>query len=539
MGLAGRDVILLKEIYNIGEILGRTAATSPEREALRCRGQSRTYRELDLQANRIAQTLLASGLQRGARVALLGLKSLDMIAAMQGVLRADGVYVPLDPRSPVARIASVCSDCQVNVAILDAGACGHAPELARAGVGIFLDLDDSMPAGVGHAIRRAEVDHAQATPHRFKRGHDDLAYILYTSGSTGQPKGVMLSHKNALTVIRWSARHFAFDSADRILNHTPLTFDLPVCDLYNGFLAGATVVLLPEADALFPAATVRTIRDERITSILAVPSSYVSLMNRGGLLALDPAPIRRLLYSGEAFPVQQLRQLRAWAPNQHICNLYGPIETNYCTHYCVHEIALEADSVPIGKEIDDVRIGIYNEEGQKACDGEEGEICVAGGSVTLGYWGDEARSRARRILLDGEIHFLTGDRGFRDKHGDLHFLGRRDTMVKSRGYRIELAEIEHVIGTHPGVIEVAVVAAPDLELGSLLYAWFVPASASITSTQVAEHASKLLPNYMLPRMIFPLDQLPKTDSGKISRRRLAEMLAVKSAEIGERAHVDH
>ena len=376
-----------------------------------------------------------------------------------------------------------------------------------------------------------EIDGARPDPHELRRGGDDLAYILYTSGSTGQPKGVMLSHENALTFVRWAADHFGFDETDRILNHTPLTFDLPVSDLYNGFAARAVVVLVPETDALFAAATVRTIRDERITSMLLVPSAYVALMNRGGLLSIDPAPLRRLLYSGEAFAVAQLRRLRGWAKDQHVCNLYGPIETNCCTHHCVRELPEDVSSVPIGREIDNVRITIRDELGRASPAGEEGEITIAGGCVTLGYWGDEERTRERRVLLDGEVHYLTGDRGARDPDGTLRFLGRRDTMVKSRGYRIELAEVEHALSTHPGVVEAAVVAVPDPELGNVLFGWFVPASSAATPAAVSEHAARSLPGYMLPRALFTLEALPKTASGKISRRQLAALLPDRGAEV--------
>jgi acyl-coenzyme A synthetase/AMP-(fatty) acid ligase len=363
----------------------------------------------------------------------------------------------------------------------------------------------------------------------MRRGGDDLAYVLYTSGSTGQPKGVMLSHENALTFVRWAARHFDFDDTDRILCHTPLTFDLPVCDLYNGFWARASVVLIPETDALFPVATVRTIERERITSVLAVPSSYVALIKRGGLLSADARPIRRLMYSGEPFPVPQLRALRAWASTQHICNLYGPIETNCCTYHCIGELPPDVRSVPLGQAIDNVRITIRGDDGRELGPGQEGEISIAGGCVMQGYWGDDVLTHARRTCLDGAVQYATGDRGWRDADGVLHFAGRRDRMVKSRGYRIELEEVEHAIASHPGVVEAAVAAIPDVELGHILYAWFVPDSSSVTTDHVMDFVAKSLPGYMLPRAMFVLDELPKTGSGKISRRRLAEMLATTAA----------
>jgi amino acid adenylation domain-containing protein len=517
-------------VRNLAEILGRTAALKPHREALRCRGQGISYRDLDLRANQLAHILREAGVQNGDRVGILGFKSVQMVAAIQAALRADAVYVPLDARAPESRLGAVCADCGIQTVILDAAASRVVPELIRHGVRMFLDMDDAIPENGARVWKRRVIDSAPQDALPITRGGNDLAYILYTSGSTGRPKGVMLSHNNALTLIRWAARHFGFDETDRILNHTPLTFDLPVCDLYNGFAAGAVIVLVPETDALFPAAVVRTFQEERITSMLLVPSAYVGLMNRGDLLSRNPGNLRRLIYSGEAFAVPQLRRLRAWATTQHICNLYGPIETNACTHFCVADIFPDTHSIPIGKEFDDVWVTIRDEAGRELPAGQEGEICISGGCVMLGYWGDKAQTEARRPALDGRVHYLTGDRGLRRDDGNLLFLGRRDNLVKCRGFRIEIAEVEHAISTHPGVVEAAVVAVPDEEVGNVLYGWFVPASPVIAADEIKEHTARLLPGYMVPKSIYSIPSLPKTNSGKINRLQLAAQIKAGSPE---------
>jgi amino acid adenylation domain-containing protein len=440
------------------------------------------------------------------------------VAAMQAALRADAVYVPLDTRAPVERLAGQCRDCGIEVLFVDQAGARSIAELRRAGVKRFILLDSTRVEDAD-VIPRSVIDAATASPRPATRAGDDLAYILYTSGSTGTPKGVMVSHRNALTFVQWAARHYGFDREDRILCHAPLTFDLPVCDLYNGFSAGATVVLLPEEETLFPVATVRTIRQERITSLFLVPSVWISLMDRGGLLNEPPGQLRRVLYSGEAFPVGPLLRLKQWADRCHICNLYGPIETNGCTYYCVEQLNESDVTVPIGRAIDRVTVSIRDEAGNTS-DGP-GEIWVQGGCVSLGYWGDpELTARKSRTEADGRW-FLTGDLGSRREDGNLVFHGRRDAMVKSRGVRIELGEVESVIATHPDVREVAVVAVPDKDFGNLLYAWVVLRDAGASTETIAAHAAKVLPPVMLPRRITPIESLPKTLSGKVSRSTLA------------------
>ncbi len=496
---------------NIAEILSRSARTHSHRVALRCHRRSTTYAELDALANRLAHVLWDLGARPGSRVGLLGGKSPEFVAATQAVLRLDGVYVPLDPRAPSARLATVCADCGVEVVVIDSAHSRSAPELVAAGVRGLLCLGDAPDVAVRTATRD-DVARAPDTPLRFRRGGADLAYVLYTSGSTGRPKGVMITHENALTFIDWAAKHFALTPDDRILNLSPLTFDLAVFDLYNGFGAGAAVVLVTEADALFPAAVTRAVRAEGVTTVYMVPSTYVALMTRGGLLDLDPRPLRRLLYAGEAFPTPQLRRLRSWAPAAHLCNLYGPIETNVCTFHDVGELAPDADGLPIGRAIDGVTVELW---------GEDGEILVHGPCVTPGYWGDAELTRAKRLTAQGREWFRTGDLATRDASGDLWFRGRRDHLVKVRGFRVELGDVEAALLRRPGVVEAAAAAVPDADGGQALVAWYV-CDGPVEASALKSHLAGQLPAYMIPRELFAVPSLPKTSSGKVSRRALVE-----------------
>lgn len=512
-------------VTNLAELLVEAARRRPAATALRAGGRSTSYAELAEEARRQALALCAAGVTPGARVGLLGTKSAAIVAATQGVLRADAVYVPLDLRWPAERLTLIARDCGIETVVADAAGARHAAALAAAGVRQILPLEQ-----LGEATDERAALPALPELRVMSRGGDDLAYILYTSGSTGRPKGVMLSHRNALTYVEWAHTYFGFAGDDRLLCHAPLTFDLPVSDLYNGFLAGATVVLLSEEDALFPAATVKRIAAEEITSLYMVPSAYVGLMNRGGLLATDAGRIRRILYSGEAFPIGPLVQLLSWAPGAHACNLYGPIETNACTYHTIDRLPVDVASIPIGRPIGDAEIALVDAEGREVAEGEVGELCVTGGCVTLGYWGDAQLTAAKkRVRGDGRTWFFTGDLARRGEGGALEFHGRRDYMIKTRGFRVELAEVEHALASHPGVAEVAVVALPDPGAGNLLYACFVARTGGVTARELQGHAGQRLAPYMVPSEIFEVAALPKTTSGKVSRLEVGKLVEERKA----------
>ena len=513
---------VIDNMENLAEVLRRSAQDRPNSVALRYRGSSMTYRELDRLSDRMAQGLRRLGVEPGDRVAILGLKSPLIVAALQAVLRADGVYVPLDPRAPTARLARICDDCGIETIVVDENAARHTRELSQGGRrAFFCTASESPEGGGGKVITREEIERFASTRLAMRRCGDDATYLLYTSGSTGQPKGVVISHHNALNFVGWAARHFGVGPDDRLLNHAPLIFDLPVFDLYNAFLAGATAVLLPETDAMFPGVTVRTIRDEQVTSLYLVPSAYLTLINRGRLLDLDPSAIRRLMYAGEEFPIAYLRRLRQWAPNQQICNLYGLNETNACTSYDLRsdDPAPNGSTVPIGTPIEGVSITLRDSQGCEVDASGTGEIYVTGACVPVGYWRNEELNRTRFVTIDGRVHLRTGDFARRDESGNLWFLGRKDAMVKCRGFTVELGEVEHALTSHPGVLEGAVVAVPDAELGHVLYAWTVTASG-VGSSEIGAHLGSLLPTYMIPKDLFVVDALPKTGTGKTDRQEL-------------------
>lgn len=519
-------------LINVADYLRRAAARRPDAVALRCGGTSTTYAALDDRADRYAHLLRELGLRPGERVGLLAEKSAETVAAMQGVARADGIYVPMDTHFPTSRLRAIAAHCGLSRVVCDADSRRHLPELAQAGVRSAVLTEDCEPPRIEglEVLARSALDAAAVKPVTPMRGRDDVANILYTSGSTGEPKGVMITHGNVAAFVDWTAWAFGVGPDDRLLNHSRFTFDLSVFDLYAGFLAGATVVLLREEDALFPAATVQLLFEEEITSLYIVPSALVSLMSRGGLLRRDPSRLRRVLYAGEPFPVPHLRTLIGWlAPKTVVANLYGPIETNVATVYRVTHIPDDATSIPIGHASSGDRISVRDEHGAPCPPGTQGEIWVAGPTVTPGYWNNEALTATKIALADEQRWYRTGDIGSVGLDGLLSFHGRTDHMVKSRGFRIELGDIEAAMLSHPAVTEAAVGARPDPALGSVLYGWY-SARAPLSPSELKSHITKALPSYMIPVELFLRDELPKTNSGKISRRALLDELELSLAK---------
>jgi amino acid adenylation domain-containing protein len=510
-------------------LLTRTAAQRPEHVAVVCRDEQLTYRELDELSNRLARLLRDHGVGPGDRVGLLFPKSIRSVAAIFGILKAGAAYVPIDPQGPVTRAARILRDCRPRAVITTAA----RAEALRAQWGgervtdVMLTLDDA--AGLpGPAVTWSGIERYDPAPvPNDGRVETDLAYILYTSGSTGDPKGVMLTHRNALTFIDWCAATFAVGPGDRLSNHAPLHFDLSVFDLYNAIGAGATVFMVDEETAVFPASVGSFIERHGLTIWYSVPSALVQLLLHGDIAARDLSRLRLLLYAGEPFPVKHLRTLTEALPHVRIFNLYGPTETNVCTYYEVPvPLPPEVDRIPIGRGCENFDVMALDEAGREIAPGEEGELYVRSPSVTPGYWADPARTAAAVIPNArhpelGDRVYRTGDIVTKDGRGELLFLGRRDHMIKSRGHRIELGEIEAALYGEPNVVEAAAVAIPDDEIGNRIRAFVVLEGPAATSpSDLLKACARRLPRYMVPDVVEIRDRLPKTSTGKTDRQRL-------------------
>jgi amino acid adenylation domain-containing protein len=521
--------------YVLQQLLKKSAAAYPEKPAVWARGKSITYRELEERSNQLAHLLRERGVEKGDRVGLFFPKAVESVVSMLGVLKAGGVYVPLDPQAPADRVGYIMSNCGIRVLItnaerrqalsaetLDALECSILTEQEEAQAKTKTGDDNVLPWS---QLSNFPTSHAP----KVDLIETDLAYILYTSGSTGRPKGVMLSHQNALTFVEWCAEEFHVRSEDRLSNHAPLHFDLSVFDVYNALEAGATVYLITEDLALFPTSLASFIEAQKITIWYSVPSALMLLLLHARLTAEKLKSLRIILFAGEVFPMKYLRQLAELTPGVELYNLYGPTETNVCTYYKVERERLEGiDKLPIGIACANTDAFAVTDDGRRAAVGESGELYVRGPAVTYGYWADVEKTQKMVVPNRFQHNFdekmyRTGDLVTVGEDGNYYFMGRRDNMIKSRGYRIELGEIESALLSHTGVREAAVLAVPDEVVGNRIRAVVaLNVRDSLKPLDLQQHCATKVPKYMIPELIELCEELPKTSTGKIDRVKLKE-----------------
>jgi amino acid adenylation domain-containing protein len=518
----------MSTLHLLSHILDRSADRFPDKDAVRFNGQALTYAEWATRANALASALIAQGVRRGERVGIYLNKSLESAVTIYGIWKAGAAYVPLDPQSPPARLKFAIADCgmrhivtsPVKAAALDELATGTPLECA-------IGTNDSSPM-----LRCMPWDEVYAlggaTPSVFVM-EQDLAYVMYTSGSTGTPKGLMHTHHSGLSYAQLSADLYGVTDSDRLSNHSPLHFDMSTFDFFSGPLRGATTVIIPEAYTKLPASLSKLIQDERLTIWYSVTTALVQLLLRGVLQSRDLSALRWILYGGEPFHPRQLRELMMLVPSARVSNVYGPAEVNQCTYYHVPDLPNDFDeSIPIGHVWDNSEGLLLDEHDNEAAHGEIGELVVRTPTMMRGYWDRpdlNARAFYRRPVFGDyeDVFYRTGDLMRRDADGNLRFCGRKDRQIKTRGYRVELDEVESALAVHRDVDECAVFTIPDDEGSTLIHAAVIlkPGASTNEATLKSEVAVRI-PPYAVPVAIALMDDFPRTGTGKIDRRALRE-----------------
>ncbi|MGE0667630.1 MAG: acyl-CoA ligase (AMP-forming), exosortase A system-associated [Sphingomonadales bacterium] len=498
-----------------GDIIERGMKRNPLGEALRLGMESVGYVELESSVARAAGAFLRRGLKAGDRIAVYLPKSMPAVVALFGAARAGGVFVPVNP---------VLKARQVNHILADSGAVMLITSPDR----LAALRQEHFPEGVREVVLDTEWEAFLASGDAGTIGHpgpDDLAALLYTSGSTGLPKGVMLSHRNLTTGARSVASYLGNTDADRILCVLPLSFDYGLSQVSTALLTGGTAVLI---NHLFPQDVVNALERERITGLACVPPLWLQV------LALEwpesvAGTLRYVTNSGGRMPRHAVAALRARAPDTRIFLMYGLTEAFRSTYLDPDEVDRRPDS--IGKAIPHAQVDVIDAAGGSAAPGVPGELVHSGPLVALGYWNDPDRTAARfrplpPALGSAEPAVWSGDTVTRDEDGFLYFVERADNMIKTSGYRVSPTEIEDVLYEVRGVAEAVALGVPHAALGQAIVCLVTLRDEDgVSSEDVLAHCRAQLPSYMVPKAVILRDSLPRNANGKIDRSGLGREMA--------------
>ena len=523
-------------IYLLHHTLEKSAKKFPDKIAVVFKDESITYHDLNIRSNKLAHLLIKNGVKKGDRVGLYINKSIEAIIAIFGILKSGAAYVPLDINVPMARIDYIINNCQIQCLIGSGDKISNLFKILdnNTSLNMLITLDGKPEFNKLSSIEffsNEEVEKVRKTTNpETSTIWTDLAYLLYTSGSTGQPKGVMISHLNALNFVNWVSDIVAATSDDIFSNHAPFHFDLSILDIYVAFLVSGKVYPVPEEYSYFPFRLAEWINDNKISIWYSVPSILSMMVVNGKLEKFKFKNLRVIFFAGEVFPVKYLRQLMQLIPHPDFYNLFGPTETNVITYYKVPDIPEnQIKPIPIGKVCKNMEIILVDNEGNKISEvGVKGEIYARGSNVAQGYWGDPDKTEKTFINNNQNVYlademYKTGDLAMLDEYGNYIFFGRKDHMIKSRGYRIELGEIETVLYTHPDIKEAAVIAVPDEKISNRLKAFIAMKDGkSVSENEIQKHCAKKIPKYMVPEEIEFRASLPKNPHGKIDRTKLAD-----------------
>lgn len=540
-----RDTITdATQTATLGGLLYAAALRNPQGIALResATGRYVRYFELEEQANRLASKWIDWGIGPGHRIGIWLPKSIESVATIHGSLRTGAAHVPVDPQAPPARAATIFSLAGLSAVVIHwqfvdglraAWPIERLSELPR-----LIIVGDHSKEMSGQDLNWSDLMAGSPVESilPIDQPATDLAYILFTSGSTGQPKGVMLTHENAWCFLDWCDREIAPTGHDIFASHAPLHFDLSVFDLYASVRHAAELVLIDESLAKEPVRLGAYLKTSSISVWYSAPSILAMMVDHGRLSeavesTLKPWPGPRItLFAGEVFPVGPLKALRKIWPDSIFWNLYGPTETNVCTAFKAPENLEDLEApLPIGPVCEPLTGRVVDEQGADVTQGEEGELVIYGPRVMAGYFGREDLTESAFFRAsDGRKWYRTGDLVRMDQTGAYHFHGRRDRMVKKRGYRIELGEIESAIYRNEAVGRAAVVAIQS-EAHGLRISAFVAMKPDRPASIIAlkRHCSTFLPHYMIPDDVKFLPELPTTSTDKVdypALKKLAESL---------------
>ena len=510
--------------YLIHHMLRTSAQRDPEKEALVHGKERLAYREVYARTTGLATGLRDAGLTRGDRIGIYLEASIQQVVSIFGISEAGGVFVPINGTLFPDQVAHIARDCGMKGLITTrkklASLAEVLPQIPSLEFLVLTEEGESLEVRPTVHIFEEFCGLGPATPANEASISKDLAAILYTSGSTGKPKGVMLSHANVMAGSSIVSTYLGITASERILAVLPFSFDAGMNQLMTAFQQGGTCVLI---NFVFAREVVQALVKERITGLAGVPTLWSLLVQpNSGLDKQLPPSLRYITNTGGAMPQAVLAVLRRTLTNTKIFLMYGLTEAFRSTYLPPEE--LDRRPTSMGKAIPDTEILVLTENGQRCKPGEIGELVHRGPTVSLGYWGrpeDTARALRSNPLLPSELGdcekvCYSGDLVKTDEDGFLYFVGRRDTMIKSSGFRISPTEVEEALFSSGKLRGAAVIGIPDEVLGQTIKAFVTQRDGDpLDAEALLAHCGEKLPRYMVPKTIEILSELPKTSSGKV------------------------
>ena len=510
----------------VESFLESSARLWPDKTALVCGTQRLSYADLEALSNRLAHAIVSEGIERGDRVAVYLDNSVEAVAAVFAVLKAGAVFMMINPTTKAEKLAYVLNNSGARALFLPSRKLAALQESLADAEHLNCVIttgaaapEISCPGKTCVALDELLSRHRDDTAPPEKRAIDvDLAALVYTSGSTGNPKGVMLTHLNMVAAATSITTYLENTPDDVILNVLPLSFDYGLYQVLMGFKIGGSVVL--ERSFTYPHAVMQKLVEEQATGFPIVPTISAILLQMD-LGKYDLSRLRYVTNTGAALPTEHIVRLRGLLPHVEIYSMYGLTECKRVSYLPPSEIDRRPGSV--GRGMPNEEVYVVDEEGRRVGPGVVGELVVRGSNVMKGYW--ELPEETDRMLrpgpLPGEKVLYTGDLFRTDEEGYLYFVGRKDDIIKSRGEKVSPKEVENVLYGHPEVAEAAVVGVPDAVLGEAVKAILTRKSGSqLTEREILRHCANHLEDFMVPKLVEFRAALPKTSNGKIDKREL-------------------
>jgi amino acid adenylation domain-containing protein len=512
--------------------LDSACSAFPADTAVSCGNRQLTYKQLHARSNQLAHCLKNYGVNRQDRVLFCLQRSEQCILSIFGILKSDAIYVPIDSKSPRTRWQQIIEDCEPAAIICDnstIASLSKIPPVQKSRVPLIslqysseIAMDLKMPV----VTREILADQTPQNP-VYHNIDTDIAYILYTSGSTGQPKGSMISHLNIHNYIDWATGCFDISKQDRILGTAPFHFDMSTFDIYCAVKSGAALCIASETDMLFPVNHVNLIERERITIWKAISSLIMYLAKTDAIIPGRMAALHKILFGGEVLAAKYLIKWMKTYPEKEFYNVYGPTEaTGISIYHHVTEIPEDNGTpIPIGRPCSNTDVLLLNEKNQTAKMGEVGELHMRGSCLSQGYWRDPAKTES--AFIPNPLTKIPGDRIYRTRDlarmredGTFEFLGRADDQIKHLGYRIELQEIERALLSIESVHDAAAALLNSQWTDIPELTAFVELDNAHDPSDILSALKTVLPHYMIPKTIWPVGKIPRTSRGKVDRNAL-------------------